>query len=79
MAVNKLTGMAKKEAGNRVKALMVQAGIKQVEIAAGEHVSTALVSGVVAGKKRSIRIRKAIAEALGMKVSDLWPNGKRAA
>ncbi len=69
MEVNNLTVRTKKRS---VKALLVDRGVKQVDIAHGCAVSPALVSGVVSGKKKSRRVRRAIARALGMKVSDLW-------
>lgn len=59
-----------------IKGLLVMAGIKQVEIARGLKVSRSFVSDVVAGKKKTRRIQRAIARALGMSVADLFPTRK---
>ncbi|MDA8082319.1 MAG: helix-turn-helix transcriptional regulator [Nitrospiraceae bacterium] len=60
---------------NEVKAELVRAGIKHNQLARQLRVSNTMISLVVSGKKKSARIRLAIAKALGMKVEDLWPNG----
>ena len=65
-----------------VRALLFLHGIRQDELAKKLGVSGPLVSQVINGrrngvKKKGLRIRQAVAEALGMKVEDLWP--KRAA
>ena len=60
---------------NKIKALMVLKGVKQVDICRKLHVRAATVSQIVSGKKKSARIRLAIAKALGMQVEELWPNG----
>jgi len=75
-------GGTKKRVNNKVKSLMVLKGVKQVDICRKLHVTPQTVSLIVSGKKKSARIRAAIAKALGVKVEDLWPNGnnhKRAA
>ena len=66
---------------NEIKALMVLKGVKQADICRKLHVRPASVSQIVSGKKVSARIRAAIAKALGVTVSDLWPenNHKKAA
>ena len=56
-----------------IKGLLVMACIKQVDIARAQKVSRAIVSEVVSGRKKSARIRRAIARALKVRVSDLWP------
>ncbi len=55
------------------------AGIKQVTIADRLKVSRSFVSEVVAGKKRTYRVRRAIARALGKTVAELWPENKKKA
>lgn len=66
-------------AQKNVKGLLVLAGIKQIELARRLRVSRSFVSEVVAGKKRTVRIRRAIARALGVPVSVLWPSMDREA
>ena len=66
----------------KVKALIVLEDLKQKDIADALGVSPTLVSLVIAGKKKSPRVRAAIAKALGMTIGQLWPNnnhGKKAA
>lgn len=63
----------------KVKALMILNGIKGVDIARELRVSPTTVYVVLSGKGKSARIQKAIAEALGMNVKDLWPNGNNKA
>ena len=62
-----------------IKALLVVAGVKQVDIARRLKTSRSFVSEVVSGKKRTLRVRRAIARSLGLKVSELWPPKKGAA
>lgn len=63
---------------NRVKALMVLKGIKQADICVLLGVRASSVSLIVSGKKRSRRIRTAIAQALGVRVEELWPDKSNA-
>lgn len=56
----------------KVKALMVLKGVKNLDIAREMHVSKTWVSLVLCGHKRSDRIRKAIADAVGMDVEEVW-------
>lgn len=51
---------------NKVKALLVEKGIRQIEIAKALSVKSASVNGVVNGRDRSKRIEKYIADRLGL-------------
>jgi len=66
---------------NKVKAQMVLKGVSQREICSALHVAPATVSLIVSGKKKSRRIRRAIAKALGASYASLWnePEFKKAA
>lgn len=66
---------------NKVKAQMVLKGVTQREICRTLHVTPATVSLIVSGKKKSRRVRKAIAKALGARYEELWhePEHKKAA
>lgn len=66
---------------NKVKSMMVLKGVSQREICRSLHVTPATVSLIVSGKKKSRRVRKAIAKALGVAYNDLWhePEYKKAA
>ena len=56
-----------------IKARLLEAGIKQVDIARQIGVDPSAVSAIIAGRKRSRRVREAIARALGVKIQELWP------
>lgn len=62
-----------------IKALIVLNGISISDIARQAKVSRQWVSMVVNGHKKSRRIRKAIASAVGKSVEELWPNGNNKA
>lgn len=66
---------------NKVKSMMVLKGVSQREICRALHVTPATVSLIVSGKKKSRRVRRAIAKALGVPYNDLWhePEYKKAA
>lgn len=73
-----------KEKGLYVKALLTLHNINMTELAKKIGVSQPLMSAVVTGKRLGIKkkgqlIHKAVAEALGMTVEELWPNEKKAA
>jgi len=57
-----------------LKADMIRAGVTQKEIAAKLGCSPEMVSLVVRGLAVSHRVRKAIAEKLGMDVKRIWPS-----
>jgi transcriptional regulator with XRE-family HTH domain len=67
--------------GRKIRALMALSGITQADIRRNLGVTPAAISLVVSGKKNSKRVKRAIAQALGVTVEELWPsNGhKRAA
>jgi lambda repressor-like predicted transcriptional regulator len=76
--------MGKKRDEQRVreiKAEMMRRGVTTIQIARALGVTRTWVSLVLNERAESPRVRKAIAEALGVKVKDLWPNDnhKRAA
>lgn len=66
---------------NKVKSMMVLKGVSQRDICRDLHVAPATVSLIVSGKKKSRRIRRAIAAALGASYESLWhePEFKKAA
>ena len=71
------------EKGPYVKALLVLHNINQTELAKKIGVSQPLMSAVVTGKRRGVKkkgrlIHKAVAEALGVNVEELWPDNKAA-
>jgi DNA-binding XRE family transcriptional regulator len=70
----------KKMTPKEIKILLLEHDIKQVQIAKKLKVSRTAVSLVIKGTAQSRRIKAAIAQALKMKIEDLWPdNHERAA
>lgn len=63
----------------RIKARMVVRGVTTVDIAREAGVSRTWVSLVLHGHKRSKKVERAIAQAVGKPVEELWPNNNRAA
>ncbi len=57
----------------KIKIELLKAGITGAAIARRLGVDRSAVSHTIAGRKRSARIRRAIAEAVGQPVSELWP------
>jgi hypothetical protein len=55
-----------------VRALLVARNIKQVDIAERYNFGRAEVNKVINGKRKTLRIREAIASELGMSVDELW-------
>jgi lambda repressor-like predicted transcriptional regulator len=71
-----------KKRGRYVSGLLIQYGITQAELAEKTGLSQSFLSNIINGrrmgaKEKGKRARQVIADALGMKVEELWP--KRAA
>jgi predicted transcriptional regulator len=62
---------------NKIKAMLIERGIKHKDIAERLGVTRACVSLIVNGHQNSKRVRRAIAEALGVELADLWPQGSK--
>lgn len=58
----------------KARSLMVLKGVTNRQIASSVHVTETWVSLVATGKRRSDRVRAAIAKAVGKRVDDLWPS-----
>jgi lambda repressor-like predicted transcriptional regulator len=56
-----------------IKAALRAAGSSQSDIARMLRVSPVAIHNVTTGKRRTPRIRKAIALAIGRPISDIWP------
>jgi transcriptional regulator with XRE-family HTH domain len=76
MDTYRTTGDIKKK--RYIRSLLILQGIEIADIAADVGVTPTMVGNTIAGKRKSIRVRKAVAEALGVPITDLWPeeNGK---
>ena len=55
------------------KAALALKGVKQADIARLLGVAPTHVSDVIYGRRRSVRVERAIAEALGRQVEELFP------
>jgi lambda repressor-like predicted transcriptional regulator len=60
----------------RIRVLMMQKGLNGAKIARQIGVTRQAINGVINLRWKSVRIRKVIAEAIGVKVTDLWPEAK---
>jgi len=60
----------------KIRAKMINKGLTGAAIARKVGVDRTAISKTVHGKIKSFRLRKAIAEAIGVKVTDLWPEVK---
>lgn len=56
--------------------MLIERGIKQKDIAHKLGVTRACISVVLNGHENSSRVKAAIADALGCKLTDLWPADK---
>lgn len=59
----------------KIKIELIKYGINGAQIGRKVGVSRDAISKTIKGEIRSRRLRKAIAEAIGVEVEDLWPNG----
>lgn len=64
----------KKRRGLKVRAMLVERGIKLKTIAERLSLDQSTISQVVAGKRQSRRVKRAVAEALGVSPKSLWPD-----
>jgi len=60
----------------KIKVLMMQKGLNGAKIARNIGITRQAISGVINLRWRSIRIRKAIADALDVQIDKLWPETK---
>ncbi|GAB62695.1 MAG: HTH domain-containing protein [Candidatus Jettenia sp.] len=57
----------------KIRIEFIKRNISGAEIGRRMGVSRVAVYQVITGKTKSKRLRKAIADAIGMRVEDLWP------
>lgn len=74
----------KKRRSRKIRAMLVERGITHTSIAKALGLTPATVGDVVTGGRQSRRVKLAVAEALRVKPSRLWPedfpnNNQRAA
>lgn len=64
---------------NEIKAALVLRGITAVSIAKSLGLARSNVTATISGKRRTPRIRQAIAAAIGRPVAEVFPDHKEAA
>jgi lambda repressor-like predicted transcriptional regulator len=57
----------------KIKIELLKKGITGAAIARSLDITRSYVSHVIAGRFKSKKVRRAIADALGMRVEQLWP------
>jgi len=57
----------------RIRSLMIAACVTAVDVAGECGVHPSFVGHVISGRVKTERIRRAIANRLGVQVEDLWP------
>jgi lambda repressor-like predicted transcriptional regulator len=63
-----------KTTAKKIKHLMIEKEVTGASIARKNRVTRTAVYHVISGKSRSPLLRSAIAKALGVQVSELWPD-----
>jgi len=63
----------------QIRAALVRRGLHQKALASRIERSQGAVSNVIAGRRRSRYIRKAVADAIGVPVERIWPDENDAA
>ena len=71
--------MTQKERYRYIRSLMVRQGVTNVEVAKEANVSREYVYFVMTGQRTGYRIRRVLAEMIGLDVTDIWPEQRRAA
>ncbi len=62
------------EKNKKIRMKMILNDVSGAEIARNLGVDRSAVSKTIKGKIKSYRLRKAIADAIGCKVTELWPD-----
>lgn len=57
-----------------IKILLLRAGVTQSSIAKKIGVTPPFVNQIIKGQRPTGRVRRAIAEAVGKRVEELWPS-----
>ena len=57
-----------------IKKALLDARLKQIDVARKLHVSRQFVNSVIKGQRPTRRVREAIAKAVGKAVDELWPS-----
>jgi len=58
---------------NEIRAALLLLNVRPAEIAKRLKVSRAAVSSVISGNLKSARIQEAIANIIGKKIEEIWP------
>ncbi len=58
----------------QIKIQLLRAGKTQASIARDLGVNRSFVNNVIKGHRSTLRVRKAIAKAVGKRIEELWPS-----
>ncbi len=58
-----------------IKKGLIDVDLTQTDIARKLKISKQYVNVVIKGRRRTLRVRKAIAKAVGKRIEELWPSG----
>jgi len=58
-----------------IRGMMYIAGVRQIDIARKYGIDKTVLSKVLSGKRKSRRVREAIAQELNVPFKSLWPEG----
>ena len=61
----------------KIRILLIEKGISGADIARDLNVDVSAVWHTIHGRTKSLRIRAGISRALGVKITDLWPDETR--
>jgi len=61
----------------KIKVEILRCGTSQTKIARTAGVSVSSIHDVITGRRKTYRIRAAIAEAIGRKISEIWPTASQ--
>ncbi len=57
-----------------IKKALIDADVKQIQIARKLRISKQYVNKIIKGQRRTAYVRKAIARAAGKRLEELWPS-----
>lgn len=71
-----LKGLKAVDQERLVRGMMYITGVRQIDIARKYNIDKTVLSKVLSGKRKSPRVRQAIAQELNVPVEMLWPAGE---
>ena len=72
--LNTLRGLGDIDPNRLVRGMLYITGLRQTDIAKRHNIDKTVLSKVLSGKRKSRRVREAIAAELDVPMSSLWPD-----